>query len=92
MTTTSGRPWQPEATDRRRLIAGSVLTLLAFVLCLFLPAGTWAWPRGWMFFSVIIAASIVFGLYLRRANPDVIAARVNRHEGPRAGTGGFWAC
>jgi protein-S-isoprenylcysteine O-methyltransferase Ste14 len=81
MTTTSGRPRQPEATDRRRLISGSVLTLLAFVVCLFLPAGTWAWPRGWLFSSVVIAASIVFGLYLRRANPDVIAARVNRHEG-----------
>ena len=58
-------------------------TLLAFVLCLFLPAGTWAWPRGWLFFSVVIAASIVITLYLRRANPDVIAARVNRHEGTK---------
>jgi protein-S-isoprenylcysteine O-methyltransferase Ste14 len=83
MTTTSGRPRQPESTDRRRLISGSVLTLLAFVVCLFLPAGTWAWPRGWLFFSVVIAASIVISLYLRRANPDVIAARVNRHEGTK---------
>ncbi len=83
MTTTSGRPRQPEATDRRRLLVSSVLTLLNFNLCLFLPAGTWAWPRGWLFFSVVVAASIVFGLYLRRANPDVIAARVNRHEGTK---------
>jgi protein-S-isoprenylcysteine O-methyltransferase Ste14 len=83
MTTTSGRPRQPESTDRRRLISGSVLTLLAFVVCLFLPAGTWAWPRGWLFFSFVVAASIVITLYLRRANPDVIAARVNRHEGTK---------
>jgi protein-S-isoprenylcysteine O-methyltransferase Ste14 len=83
MATTSGGPWQPEATDRRRLIVSSVLTLIAFILCLFLPAGTWAWPRGWLFFSVVIAASIVITLYLRRANPDVIAARVNRHEGTK---------
>ena len=56
MTTTSERPRQPESTDRRRLISGTVLTLLAFVLCLFLPAGTWAWTRGWLFFAVVVAA------------------------------------
>ena len=74
---------EPEPTDRRRLFLGVGWTLLIFLLCLFLPAGNWAWARGWLFFVVIVAASIVITLYLRRANPDVIAARVNRHEGTK---------
>ena len=57
--------------------------MLIFVLCLFLPAGTWAWSRGWLFFVVIVGTSILITLYLRRVNPDVIAARVNRHEGTK---------
>ena len=32
---------------------------------------------------MIVAASILVTLYLRRVNPDVIAARVNRHEGTK---------
>jgi len=47
------------------------------------PAGTWMWIRGWLFILVIVVASILSTLYLRRVNPDVIAARVNRHEGTK---------
>ena len=32
---------------------------------------------------MIVLTSIVIALYLRRVNPDVIAARVNRHEGTK---------
>ena len=70
-------------TDRRRLFLGVGWTLLIFLLCLFLAAGTWAWSRGWLFFVVIVGTSILITLYLRRVNPDVIAARVNRHEGTK---------
>ena len=73
-----GRP-----QHRRRLIISTTLSLLVLVLCLFLPAGTWAWSRGWLFLVVLVVASILVTLYLRRVNPDVIAGRVNRHEGPR---------
>ena len=58
-------------------------SLLVLILCLFLPAGTWAWPRGWLFLGVLLASSIPITLYLRKVNPDVIAGRVNRHESPR---------
>jgi protein-S-isoprenylcysteine O-methyltransferase Ste14 len=73
-----------ESIDRRRLITSSVSSLLIFILCLFLPAGTWAWYRGWVFFLVLVAASVVVSLYLRRVNPDVVAARVNRHQGTKS--------
>jgi protein-S-isoprenylcysteine O-methyltransferase Ste14 len=83
MTTNIEQRRPPEPTDRRRLIHGVGWNLLIFALCLFLPAGTWAWARGWLFFFVVVAASILITLYLRRANPDVVAARVNRHEGTK---------
>ena len=59
------------------------MVLLIFVLCLFLPAGTWMWTKGWLFILVIVVDSILGTLYLSRVNPDVIAARVNRHEGTK---------
>src|SRR4051794_27281474 len=84
MTAASDSPRPQEATDRRRLVAGTMTTLVALLLCLFLPAGTWAWGRGWLFFVVMVAASVVASLYLRSVNPDVVAARVNRHEGTKS--------
>lgn len=83
MTSEHDRGRQPESVDRCRLLLGVGWSLLALVLCLFLPAGTPAWPRGWLFLGVLVASSVVVTLYLRRVNPDVIAARVNRHEGTR---------
>ncbi len=83
MATNSDQTRQPEPTERRRLILSIGWTLLIFVLCLFVPAGTLAWSKGWLFFSVVVAASVVITVYLRRVNPDVIAARVNRHKGTK---------
>ncbi len=83
MATNRDQTRQPEPTDRRRLVLSVGSSLLIFVLCLFLPAGTWTWFRGWLFFSVAVAASILITVYLRRVNPDVIAARVNRHNGTK---------
>jgi protein-S-isoprenylcysteine O-methyltransferase Ste14 len=83
MATISDQPRQPEPTDRRRLVVSVGWTLLIFVLCLFLPAGTLAWSKGWLFILVIVVASIPATLYLRRVNPEVVAARVNRHDGTK---------
>jgi protein-S-isoprenylcysteine O-methyltransferase Ste14 len=83
MMTGSDQPRQSEPIDRRRLFLNLGLSPLLIVLCLFLPAGTWAWFRGWLFLFVLVVASIVGTLYLRRANPEVIAARINRREGTR---------
>ena len=83
MATNTDQPWPPEPTDRRRLVASVSWSLLIFVLCLFLPAGTLAWFKGWLFILVIVVASIPATLYLRRVNPEVVAARVNRHDGTK---------
>ena len=81
MAANGDQPHEP--MDRRRLIVSTSASLLVLVLCLFLPAGTWAWTRGWLFLVVTVGASVVSGMYLRRVNPDVMAGRVNRHERPR---------
>jgi protein-S-isoprenylcysteine O-methyltransferase Ste14 len=83
MMAVSDQPDPPEPLDRRRLVVGTAWTLLIFGLCLFLPAGTWAWPRGWLFFVVVVAALLAVSFYLRKANPDIYAARVNRHQGTK---------
>jgi len=70
-----------EPIDRRRLIVSTTASMVIIVMCLFLPAGTWAWTRGWLFLVMVTAASFPSTLYLRRVNPDVIAGRVNPHEG-----------
>jgi hypothetical protein len=83
MATNDDQFSQPAPMDRRRLITSTISSLLIFVLGLFFPAGTWAWFRGWLFLGVLVAASVVIILYLRRVNLDVIAGRVNRHEGTK---------
>jgi protein-S-isoprenylcysteine O-methyltransferase Ste14 len=83
MASNSDQPRPPEPTDRRRLVLSAGSSLLIFILCLFLPAGTWTWTKGWLFILVIVVASIISTLYLRRVNPDVIAARINRHKGTK---------
>jgi protein-S-isoprenylcysteine O-methyltransferase Ste14 len=81
MAANGDQPHEP--IDRRRLAISTTASMLILVLCLFLPAGTWAWSRGWLFLVVVTAASLLSTLYLRRVNPDVIAGRVNRHEGTK---------
>ena len=49
----------PEQIGRRRLFLGLGRRLLFFVLCFFLPAGSWRWTRGWLFILVIVVASIL---------------------------------
>ena len=83
MATISDQPRQPEPIDRLLLSLYLGGTLLFFVLGFFLPAGTWMWRRGWLFILVIVVASILSTLYLRRVNPDVISGRVNRHKGTK---------
>jgi protein-S-isoprenylcysteine O-methyltransferase Ste14 len=80
MATDSDQPRQPEPIDRRRLFLSVGGTLLFFVLCLLLPAGTWMWTRGWLFFVVIVVSLIVGILYLRRVNPDAIVARIKHRK------------
>jgi len=45
-------------------------------LLLFAPAGTLAWPQGWVFLLLFGACSAAFGLWLQRFDPDLLAERM----------------
>jgi hypothetical protein len=56
---------------------------LFFVLLLFLPAGTWAWEKGLLSLLMCLTLGVLAALYIRRVNPEVLAARINPHQGTK---------
>src|SRR5262249_55820988 len=74
---------KPERIDRRRLVLGLLGMPLFFALFMFLPAGSWAWPKGWLFILVFLVLSLAAWLTIRRVNPDLLPARINAHEGTK---------
>jgi hypothetical protein len=75
---------RPEGINRRRLALDVLGMALFFALFLFLPAATWAWQKGWLFILVFLTSGVLATLYLWRVNPEVLAARINPHQGTRA--------
>src|SRR5262245_58495492 len=71
----------PERIDRRRLVLSSVATPLFMALSMFLPAGTWAWTRGWLFLGVVLTLGVLAALFIRHVNPELLAARIDAHQG-----------
>ena len=93
MTFGDGRGQEPERLDRRRMALSLMATPLALALLLFLPAGTWAWVRGWLFVLVFLVAFTLAALYLWRVNPEVVVARSRTHRGTKGWDRillGFW--
>jgi protein-S-isoprenylcysteine O-methyltransferase Ste14 len=74
---------KPEGINRRRLALDLLGIALYFALFLFLPAGTWAWEKGWLFLLVCVTLGVLASLYVWRVNPEVLAARINPHEGTK---------
>jgi protein-S-isoprenylcysteine O-methyltransferase Ste14 len=83
MTIEGDRGRQSERLDRRRLLLNLMGMTLVLALFLFLPARTWDWARGWLFVAVFLAASTLATAYVWRVNPDLVAARVNAHQGTK---------
>src|SRR6266446_3737122 len=59
-----------------RLIGSVILNVVFFALLLFLPAGTLAWPRAWIFLGVVLVcvAATMFGIFLR-GNEELLKER-----------------
>jgi hypothetical protein len=55
--------------------------LIGLAVLLFLPAGTWNWPNGWVFFAVFSVFGAICVPVLMRVNPEILAAR-SRTFGP----------
>lgn len=58
--------------------AAGVMALLLFV-----PAGTWTWARGWMFFAVMLVAMIGVTAWLWWVNPEIFEARRRIRRGTK---------
>lgn len=67
-----------------RSALSSFVSLLAFILLLFVPAGTVDYWQGWVFLGVFAIVSLVPSIYLNRIDPAAIERR--RRAGPKAET------
>lgn len=83
MTATIGQDQPREGINRGRLILILLALPVYFALFMFLPAGTWAWTKGWLFIGVFLGTVAVVALYLWRVNPEVVIARSGFHEGTK---------
>ncbi len=75
------RPWS--RSDQLRLAVQCLAVPPFLALLLFLPAGTLAWERGWIFCLVFLATCLVVGLIVWRVNPEIVAARSRPHAGTK---------
>ena len=73
----------PQRINRRQLILRLICLPVFIALFMFLPAGTWAWAKGWLFVLVLLGVISSVFLVLHRVNPEVIVARSRFHEGTK---------
>lgn len=59
-----------------RMIVQNLVFAVVLALLLFVPAGTLAWPQGWIFMILFVGSSEVMGLWLLKTDPDLLAARM----------------
>jgi protein-S-isoprenylcysteine O-methyltransferase Ste14 len=83
MTSANIQGQQPERINRRRLVLFLLAVPVFFALFMFLPAGTWAWDKGWLFTLVLLTVLALAALVIWRVNPELIVARNNPHQGTK---------
>lgn len=83
MTSPNDKDHPREGINRGRLIGFLLVLPVYFALFMFVPAGTWAWTKGWLFIGVFVGTVAVVALYLWRVNPEVVVARSGFHEGTK---------
>jgi protein-S-isoprenylcysteine O-methyltransferase Ste14 len=71
------------AAEVRSLISLAIV-LAVMIAALFGGAGTFDWPRGWMFFGVYCALTAIVCVWLWIANPEIFAARSKIQEGTKS--------
>jgi protein-S-isoprenylcysteine O-methyltransferase Ste14 len=59
-----------------KMVAHSLAFGALLGLLLFLPAGTLAWPQAWVFMALFIGCSEAIGVWLKKTDPDLLAARM----------------
>lgn len=64
------------AVDIRKLAIRFLGMVVAFMLTLFVPAGTLWWPAGWLFLLLFFGFAAALTIWLFRFNPDLLAERL----------------
>src|SRR5262245_17069659 len=59
------------------LIGKTVGMFAAYILALFLPAGTFAWPSGWGYIALMFAFSVGLTIWLAQYDPALLAERLS---------------
>ncbi len=59
-----------------KAIIQNVALTASLCLLVFLPAGTLAWPQGWVFLALFAGCSQAIGLWLRKTDPALLAERM----------------
>lgn len=59
-----------------KAVAQNLAFTVLLGIMLFLPAGTLAWPQGWIFLALFVGCSQATGLWLRKADPALLAERM----------------
>jgi protein-S-isoprenylcysteine O-methyltransferase Ste14 len=72
------------ASINLKAIRSTLIGALVMAALVFIPAGTFAYWRGWLFLIVFEAASIAIGIYLAINDPALLARRMR--VGPTAET------
>jgi protein-S-isoprenylcysteine O-methyltransferase Ste14 len=83
MREVQGQGDEPPRLNRRRIMLILLCLPLFCYLGLFLPAGTFAWARGWRFLAIFLLAETVMSVYLWRTNPALLIARSSFHRGTK---------
>jgi protein-S-isoprenylcysteine O-methyltransferase Ste14 len=60
----------------KRLLLQNVLWTAGLGALLFWPAGTLQWPAAWLYLATTAALGLAAGLWLARADPDLLAERM----------------
>lgn len=63
--------------DLVRLTVQTAVMMLVIALALFLPAGTLAWPAGWIFIGLMFGLSVSESAWLIRFNPALMNERMS---------------
>lgn len=61
-------------------ISKYIIGLIFVGLLLFLPAGTFAYPNGWLFIGLLFVPMLLLGVMLLIKAPDLLAKRLNNKE------------
>jgi protein-S-isoprenylcysteine O-methyltransferase Ste14 len=69
-----------EKVPHGMILKAIIQTLVVYALTaamLFVAAGTWRWPQGWIFIIEMVTTGIVLGIWLARYDPGLLAERMS---------------